>query len=290
MIKELKKRFRAGNNLTKLIYINISVFVLIKFFGVFAFLMQANPWDIINSFALPAEVTKLIQKPWSLISYMFVHEGFIHILFNLLWLFFGGQIFLQYLNNKQLLSTYILGGIFGAFSYVTAFNIFPVFQQNLNQSMAIGASASVLAIITAIATYTPNYILQLTLIGRVKLKYIAIFSILIDILSIPKGNAGGHIAHLGGAFYGFLYIQQLKCGKDWSNSFDWLLKSITHFFKSKPNSLKTVYKRSKNDDQWRANKATEQEDINRILDKISKSGYESLNKQEKETLFKASKK
>ncbi len=290
MIKELKKQFRAGNNLTKLIYINISVFVLIKFFGVFAFLMQTNTWDIINWFALPAEVTKIAQKPWSFISYMFVHQGFLHILFNLLWLFFGGQIFLQYLNNKQLLSTYVLGGIFGAFSYVVAFNTFPVFQQNLNQSMAIGASASVLAIVTAIATYTPNYSVQLTLIGRVKLKHIAIFSILLDILSIPKGNAGGHIAHLGGALYGFLYIQQLKSGKDWSKSFDWLLKSIFHFFKKKPSSLKTVYNRPKNDDQWRANKAAAQEDINRILDKISKSGYESLNKQEKETLFKASKK
>lgn len=290
MIKELKKQFRAGNNLTKLIYINISVFVLIKFFGVFAFLMQTNTWDIINWFALPAEVTKIAQKPWSFISYMFVHQGFLHILFNLLWLFFGGQIFLQYLNNKQLLSTYVLGGIFGAFSYVVAFNTFPVFQQNLNQSMAIGASASVLAIVTAIATYTPNYSVQLTLIGRVKLKHIAIFSILLDILSIPKGNAGGHIAHLGGALYGFLYIQQLKSGKDWSKSFDWLLKSIFHFFKKKPSSLKTVYNRPKNDDQWRANKAAVQEDINRILDKISKSGYESLNKQEKETLFKASKK
>lgn len=290
MIKELKKQFRAGNNLTKLIYINISVFVLIKFFGVFAFLMQTNTWDIINWFALPAEVTKIAQKPWSFISYMFVHQGFLHILFNLLWLFFGGQIFLQYLNNKQLLSTYVLGGIFGAFSYVVAFNTFPVFQQNLNQSMAIGASASVLAIVTAIATYTPNYSVQLTLIGRVKLKHIAIFSILLDILSIPKGNAGGHIAHLGGALYGFLYIQQLKSGKDWSKSFYWLLKSIFHFFKKKPSSLKTVYNRPKNDDQWRANKAAAQEDINRILDKISKSGYESLNKQEKETLFKASKK
>ncbi len=290
MIKELKKQFRAGNNLTKLIYINISVFVLIKFFGVFAFLMQTNTWDIINWFALPAEVTKIAQKPWSFISYMFVHQGFLHILFNLLWLFFGGQIFLQYLNNKQLLSTYVLGGIFGAFSYVVAFNTFPVFQQNLNQSMAIGASASVLAIVTAIATYTPNYSVQLTLIGRVKLKHIAIFSILLDILSIPKGNAGGHIAHLGGALYGFLYIQQLKSGKDWSKSFDWLLKSIFHFFKKKPSSLKKVYNRPKNDDQWRANKAAAQEDINRILDKISKSGYESLNKQEKETLFKASKK
>ena len=216
MIQEFKRQFRKGSNLTKLIYINLAVFVLVKLFGVFAFLMQVNPWDFIHWFALPADVSKLLHKPWTIISYMFLHEGFLHILFNLLWLYFGGQIFIQYLNSKQLVSTYVLGGIFGGLSYILAFNLFPAFQQNLSQSMAIGASASVLALITAIATYVPNYSVHLTFLGRVKLKHIAIFSILLDIISIPKGNAGGHIAHLGGALYGFLYVQQLKSGKDWS--------------------------------------------------------------------------
>ena len=138
MIQEFKRQFRKGSNLTKLIYINLVVFVLVKLFGVFAFLMQVNPWDFIHWFALPAEVSKLLQKPWTIISYMFLHEGFLHILFNLLWLYFGGQIFIQYLNSKQLVSTYVLGGIFGGLSYILAFNFFPAFQQNLSQSMAIG--------------------------------------------------------------------------------------------------------------------------------------------------------
>ena len=288
MIKEFKRQFRKGSNLTKLIYINLAVFILVKLFGVFAFLMQGNPWDFIHWFALPADVSKLIQKPWTIISYMFLHEGFLHILFNLLWLYFGGQIFMQYLNSKQLVSTYVLGGIFGGFSYILAFNFFPAFQQNLSQSIAIGASASVLAIITAIATYVPNYSVHLTFIGRVKLKHIAIFSIFLDVFSIPKGNAGGHIAHLGGAVYGFLYVQQLKSGQDWSRSFSSLLDTLANSFKKQP--LKTVHKKPKTDDQWRTEKVSSQKEINRILDKISKSGYESLNEKEKETLFKASKK
>ena len=288
MIEEFKRQFRKGSNLTKLIYINLAVFILVKLFVVFAFLMQGNPWDFIHWFSLPADVSKLLQKPWTIISYMFLHEGFLHILFNLLWLYFGGQIFMQYLNSKQLVSTYVLGGIFGGLSYILAFNFFPVFQENLSQSMAVGASASVLAIITAIATYVPNYSVHLTFIGRVKLKHIAIFSILLDIISIPKGNAGGHIAHLGGALYGFLYIQQLKSGKDWSRGFSRLLDILANNFKMQP--LKTVHKKPKTDDEWRTEKASSQKEINRILDKISKSGYESLNEKEKETLFKASKK
>lgn len=288
MIRNFKRQFQKGSKLTQLIYINLVVFLLVKLFGVFAFLMQGNPWDIINWFALPANVSKLLQKPWTIISYMFLHEGFLHILFNLLWLYFGGQIFMKYLNNKQLVSTYVLGGFFGGLSYVLAFNFFPAFQQNLSQSLALGASASVLAILTAIATYVPNYSVQFAFIGRVKLKHIAIFSILLDIISIPKGNSGGHIAHLGGALYGFLYVQQLKGGKDWSRSFSRLMDELTNSFKKQP--LKTVHKNPKTDDQWRAEKASSQNEINRILDKISKSGYESLNEKEKKTLFKASKK
>lgn len=288
MIRNFKRQFQKGSKLTQLIYINLVVFLLVKLFGVFAFLMQGNPWDIINWFALPANVSKLLQKPWTIISYMFLHEGFLHILFNLLWLYFGGQIFMKYLNNKQLVSTYVLGGFFGGLSYVLAFNFFPAFQQNLSQSLALGASASVLAILTAIATYVPNYSVQFAFIGRVKLKHIAIFSIVLDIISIPKGNSGGHIAHLGGALYGFLYVQQLKGGKDWSRSFSRLMDELTNSFKKQP--LKTVHKNPKTDDQWRAEKASSQNEINRILDKISKSGYESLNEKEKKTLFKASKK
>lgn len=288
MIQDLKHSFRNGGILTQIIYINLGVFLCVKIVGVFAYLLAINSWDIIRWLALPAETTQLLKKPWTLITYMFLHKGFLHILFNLLWLHFAGKIFLQYLNSKQLLSTYILGGLSGATLYLLAFNLSPTFEGVLTQSIALGASASVLAIIAAIATYVPNYSLQLNFIGRVKIKHIALFSILLDVLSIPKGNAGGHIAHIGGAIFGFLYIKRLQNGKDWSKVFSQLLDYLINTFTQRRRPLKTVHKRPNTDDQWRKRKAKNQVDINRILDKISQSGYESLNASEKEILFKES--
>lgn len=289
IINELKNSFKKGNLLSRLIYINLAVFVIIEVLSVFLFLFNQSGYELIDLLALPAKGNELLSKPWTIITYMFVHSGFIHLIFNLLWLYFGGTIFLKYLSNKQIVSTYILGGLTGGLFYVMAFNYFPVFEPVLDQSIAVGSSASVLAILIAIATYVPNYIVNLTFIGRVKLKHIAIVSILLDLILIPQGNAGGHIAHLGGAFYGFYFSRQLLRGKDSSRWFDHLMDYLVNLFKpSKP--LKTVYKRPMTDDQWRENKSNEQDKINKILDKIAQSGYDSLNKEEKEILFKASKK
>jgi len=289
IINELKNSFKQGSLLSRLIYINLAVFVIIEVLSVFLFLFNQSSYELIDLVALPAKGSELLSKPWAIITYMFVHSGFIHLIFNLLWLYFGGTIFLKYLNNKQIVSTYILGGLTGGLFYILAFNYFPVFESVLEQSIAVGSSASVLAILVAIATYVPNYIVNLTFIGRVKLKHIAIISIVLDLILIPQGNAGGHIAHLGGAFYGFYFSRQLLRGKDTSRWFDHLMVYLVNLFKpSTP--LKTAYKRPKTDDQWRENKSIEQDKINKILDKIAKSGYDSLNKEEKETLFKASKK
>ena len=289
IINELKNSYKQGSLLSRLIYINLAVFVIIEVLSVFLFLFNQSSYELIDLVALPAKGSELLSKPWAIITYMFVHSGFIHLIFNLLWLYFGGTIFLKYLNNKQIVSTYILGGLTGGLFYILAFNYFPVFESVLEQSIAVGSSASVLAILVAIATYVPNYIVNLTFIGRVKLKHIAIISIVLDLILIPQGNAGGHIAHLGGAFYGFYFSRQLLRGKDTSRWFDHLMVYLVNLFKpSTP--LKTAYKRPKTDDQWRENKSIEQDKINKILDKIAKSGYDSLNKEEKETLFKASKK
>ena len=289
IINDLKNSFKQGNLLSRLIYVNLGVFVLIKIIGVFFFLFNLSGYQIIDILALPAESKKLLSKPWTIITYMFVHNGFIHLIFNLLWLYFGGTIFLKYLSNKQLVSTYILGGLTGGLFYVIAYNYFPVFESVLEQSIALGSSASVLSILIAIATYLPNYIVNLTFIGKVKLKHIAIFSIILDLILIPQGNAGGHIAHLGGAFYGFYFSRQLLKGKDTSRWFDYLMDYIVNLFRAtKP--LKTAYKRPTTDDQWRENKRNDQDRINKILEKIAKSGYESLNKEEKAMLFNASKK
>ena len=202
-----KREFKKGPILNKLIYINVGAFLLFNILGVFSFMFQFNITPQLNKLYLPANLSILIKQPWSFISYMFLHSGFLHLLFNMVWLHFGGKLFLQYLKPKQLLSTYILGRLFGGILFIISYNYVPAFETLSDGAAAVGASASVFAIMVAIATYTPNYAIQFPFIGFLKLKYIAIFMVAMDILSIPKGNAGGHIAHLGGALFGYLYIK-----------------------------------------------------------------------------------
>ena len=287
--KDIKKNFKLGNSLTKLIYINVGVFLLVQILYVFSFLFRIPLISITDYFSLPASFYILAKKPWSIISYMFLHQSFSHLLFNMLWLYFGGQIFLSFYDNKKLISTYVLGGISGGILFMLAFNLFPVFSNQIQNSVAIGASASVLAIILAIATKSPNYSIRLFLIGIIKLKHIALVSILLDILSIPKGNSGGHIAHLGGAFFGYLYVKQLNEGNDIASSFNKIIDYLATYFKRKP-KLRKAYRRNKSDQEYLYEKAANQAKIDKVLDKIAKSGYEGLTQDEKDTLFKAGKK
>jgi len=203
-------------------------------------------------------------------------------------LYWSGKIFLEYLGNKKFISTYILGGLAGAALFIIAFNIFPVFNSHKHFAYAMGASASVLAVLVAIATFLPNYSIHLLFIGAVRFQYIALFMVVVDILSIEKGNPGGHIAHLGGALYGFIYIKLMQQGRDISAWFDKLINFFATLFKPK-SKLKIAYKRTMNDDDYNTNKILKQKKIDEILDKISTSGYESLSKQEKELLFNMSK-
>jgi hypothetical protein len=216
---------------------------------------------------------------------MFLHENIWHILFNMLVLYFSGSIFLEYLGERRFSITYILGGLTGALLYIIAFNIFPVFSPVLNVSTAIGASAAVMAILIAIATYIPHYAVHLLFLGPVKLKYIALFYIVIDLLSISSSNSGGHIAHLGGAIYGYLYIKSTQRGNDLALNLNKLFNKLLVWFKAKP-KMNTVYSSNKKR-ETNVSKA-DQSRVDSILDKISKSGYESLSKEEKEFLFKSS--
>ena len=287
MLQDLKYRFTSANALFKLIYLNLVVFVLVNFLATLSYLFQSELFSIVSYLALPVSVKALLFKPWTILSYMFMHVEFFHILSNLIYLYFAGQIFLQYFNAKKLYSIYILGGLAGGISYLLAFNLFPVFN-SYSSSHLMGASASVLAVLFAVATYVPNYKINLPFIGSIPIKYLAIVSVFIDIISIPESNPGGHIAHLGGALFGVYFISRLKKGKDLSIPFYNLVDSIASLFKKK--HLKTVHKRTKTDDEFRAEKAGRSELINTILDKIAKSGYDSLSAKEKEYLFKNSKK
>ena len=292
---ELKRLFGQRNALIRLIMINVGVFLFLKILGVLFFLFKQETLEqlVLSYLALPADPQMILRKPWTIISYMFLHYDFLHILFNMLWLYWFGKIFLEYLNPKKLISVYLIGGLAGGLVYVLAFNLFPAFQESVGQSVALGASAAVLAIVMAIAFYVPDYTLRLMFFGPVKLKYIALASVLIDVLSIRSGNAGGHLAHLGGAFFGFLYATQLRKGNDLSKGFNRFMDSLFSLFKSRP-KMKVGYKRPEGkpetDLEYNARRAAEQRTIDQILDKIARSGYEGLSKEEKETLFKSSKK
>ena len=273
-LDNLKREFGIANMLNKLIYINVFSFLVLNIFSVIFSLLLIDISSIKELLMLPSSTEEVIKKPWSLISYMFIHDNFIHLLFNLIWLHFGGKLFLQYLNQKQLLYSYVLGGLFGGILFIIAFNNLPALIPYSENAKALGASASVLAIFFAIATYIPNFQVSIPFIGFIKLKHIALIYIILDFLNIPNGNAGGHIAHLGGAIFGFFYVKQFtqKSAKNKQNQFLSYLKNIFNFQKSKN---KKSYK---------------MKEIDLILEKISKSGYNSLTKIEKELLFKSSKK
>lgn len=289
LFSDLKSTFKYSSSNIRFIIINAAVFLIISLISLPFYFANIDSVfnEIIQWFAIPSSPSLLIKKPWTLITYMFVHHDFFHLFFNMLMLFWAGRIFTEYLGDKRLVSTYLIGGIFGAALYLIAYNTLPVFQ-HIN-SINMGASGAVLAVLIAIATYLPNYSVFMVLIGPIKLKYIALILVLIDVLSIEKGNAGGHITHLGGAIYGYIYSTQLAKGRNIALWFDNTVNFFSNLFKPK-SKLKVSYRRneanySENQNDYKSN----QQKIDEILDKISKSGYESLSKSEKELLFKISK-
>jgi membrane associated rhomboid family serine protease len=274
------KMLRSGSRINLLIGINVFIYLIVNVASVLGrFLFQTDIIDLFSKeyLLLPSFLPKLLNHFWTPLTYMFMHAGVFHILFNMLWLYWLGQIFEEYLGNKRTIGLYILGGLTGALFFVAAYNIFPFFSTAVTDSTVVGASASVMAIVVATATLLPDYSLSLMFIGPVKLKWIAIFYVVIDFLGIAGPNAGGEFAHLGGALFGFIYIRQLQRGHDW-------IGAITGIFRSR-SKMKVA---AKNSDKNQSGKPR-QEEIDRILDKISQTGYDSLNKQEKEILFRASK-
>jgi membrane associated rhomboid family serine protease len=286
IFSDIKQTFREGSTLTKLIYINLGVFVLIMLTGVFFFL-AARQNTLAEWLSVPSDLNTLLHRPWTLVTYMFTHTNFLHILFNLLGLYWFGKIFLYRLDGEKLLSVYLLGGIAGAAFYIAAYNIFPAFE-NVN-GLLLGASASVYAILVAIAVYDPNMELHLSFIGTFRLKYVAAFYVLLSVISISVSNPGGNIAHLGGAAWGWFFIWQLGKGRDMGSWIETLMRGVAGLFKPK-SKLKVSYKQAtRNDYEYNRMKNAEQEEIDRILEKIAKSGYDSLTKSEKELLFKQGK-
>ncbi|NLE35090.1 MAG: rhomboid family intramembrane serine protease [Bacteroidales bacterium] len=297
---EIKGSFRHGTALTRLMYINGAIFLIIKVIEVIGVLSGSDSLApaVISNLAVPASLGALALKFWTPVTYMFTHQGFIHLLFNLLWLWWFGKIFLGYLDQRKLVSLYILGGLAGAFLYIAVFNIFPAFAGAVNVSIALGASASVMALVVATAVYLPDLELHLLFIGRVKLKYLALATFLITSVFDFSVNTGGKIAHIGGALMGLAYGQGLRNGKDigsWLNS---IIDFFVNLFKT-GRKMKVTYKKTgatfdarktKTDHEYNAAKAERQKTLDHILDKISKGGYDSLTREEKAILFSESQK
>jgi membrane associated rhomboid family serine protease len=297
---EIKGSFKHGTALTRLMYINGAVFLIIKIVEVIG-VLSSSPGlapAVISNLAVPASTGALALKPWTPITYMFTHQGFIHLLFNLLWLWWFGKIFLAYLDQRKLVALYVMGGLAGALLYIVVFNVFPAFASAVNVSIALGASASVMALVIGTAVYLPDMELHLLFFGRVKLKYLALVTFLITSVFDFSVNTGGKIAHIGGALMGLAYGQGIRNGRDFGAWLNRILDFFVNLFKP-GRRLKVKYKKAgatfdarktKTDIEYNTAKAGRQKEIDHILDKISKGGYDSLTREEKAILFSESQK
>jgi len=288
---DIGKTFKTGSSLTRLIYLNVAVFLLISVGSIIGYLLnnQALSLKILNLFSVPSSVKAFILRPWTLITYMFTHKDLLHILFNMLWLYWFGTIFLEYLDQKKLVSVYLLGGIAGAIVYIISFNIFPAFDQVVSESVAIGASASVLAVVVAIAVYVPDYSVNLFLLGRIKIKWVALVIFILTSVMDFSVNSGGKLAHIGGAGFGYLYTANLRRGLDLGKGLNKVIDFFATLFKPRK-KMRVTYKKKTTDYEYNKARADHQDQINKILEKISKGGYDSLTKEEKDLLFSESQK
>ena len=282
ILDDLKLQYNTGGMVQKLIFWNIGCFL---FSLVFFYSFSVGSFQIPTWIALSSDFGTFIRTPWTLITFNFFHAGFLHLIFNLMVLHFSGRLFSTYFTDKQLLGVYVLGGIFSGVTFVLSYIFIG------KAGLLVGASGAIMAILIATATYAPFMLLRIPLIGIVKLWHVAFVILLVDLIQMPLDNTGGHLAHLGGALFGFIYIKLLQSGKDITKPFLALLDTFANLFKPKK---KTPFKKvHRNTTKKVVNSFTEkditQKQIDDILDKISKSGYDSLTKEEKEFLFKAGK-
>ena len=286
---QIQNRIQQLNIVEKIILINIICFVFPLLFKTILFLFSLSENFFIGLFELSSSFQDLVFRPWTILTYGFLHSGFFHLFWNMYLLYFSSRLLLNLFNSKIFLKLYFLGIIIGGLTFILSYNFFPVFQ-DANPYM-VGASAGVMSVFIFMSTYSPNLEIKLILFN-IKLRYLGIAFVLLDVIQIPYGNSGGHIAHLGGAFFGFLYAQRLQKGLDIGLPLDNLVEKIPQLFVRK-SKIKTVYKRKYTSDIQNQKTSIErdhQRRIDEILDKISVSGYESLSNEEKDFLFRIGKK
>jgi membrane associated rhomboid family serine protease len=301
MFEEFKRAFQRYNNAhVQLIIINIVAFIVMAVLGVVCSLtgLESVFAVIHKQFAIPASLSEFLMRPWTMITYAFMHDlnDLLHILFNMLALFWFGRLFVEYLGSDKLIAVYVLGALGGAVLYLLAYNTIPYFQQQTQTAsiQMVGASAAINAIVVAAATLLPDYTFFLLFFGPVKIKYIAAITVFLSFLGTTGINAGGNIAHLGGAFMGFVYLKQLQAGVNWGGWITTLIDWFRNLFKPRPR-VKVTYRNEDFKNSGKKSGKTKspsisQDEIDAILDKISAGGYESLTQEEKEKLFNASKK
>lgn len=293
-IDDIKHSYMNGSMLLKLIFINIGVFLLLHVLALGGLIFNAS--DSVTSWVgMPSDLSLLLKKPWTLVSYMFSHYSVMHILFNMLWLYWLGRIFMEFFSPKQLTGLYLLGGWGGAALYLLAYNLLP--HLAMMTGILIGASASVIAIVVATAVYTPDYKIGLLFLGEVSLKWIAIITVAIDLLSLDAGNMGGSIAHIGGAIVGALFSLRIKQGKDITRPFNALIDGIVGIFNGRSFSMPRFERKSTDKSQKDMNQPprantpgdlVDEKELDKILGKIKAAGYDALTDEEKDKLFKAS--
>lgn len=296
MFEEFKHAFRRQQNAhVQLIIINVVIFLALVFLNVFSKWFGFHEFFttyIFKHFTLPDNFLSFTERPWTLITYSFTHDltDLLHILFNMLFLYWFGKLFVEYLGSDKLIAIYVLGGITAGLVFLAAFNLIPNppdFLEHSSGGFMVGASGAVYAVMVGVATLLPDYSFYLLFLGPVRIKYIAAFYILLSFIGTTGANAGGNIAHLGGALMGFVYIRQLQAGNNWGSWITWLLTRIKNLFK--PRTRIKVTHRNSSSGRSTSKSNASQAEIDAILDKISARGYESLSKEEKEKLFNAGK-
>lgn len=290
-IKTIFNNLKYRDSLSQLIIINVAIFLVIALLRVFVVLFELPAPNLLAYVEVSSNITTTVKHIWVLFSYMFIHYDILHILFNMLMLHWFGRIFLTYFTPKNLVALYILGGLAGALFYILTFNTIPYFIK-MNPSSMIGASASVMAIIFGVAFYNKDQEVIMLLFGRVKIIYIALFIFVLDFLALGgTSNVGGHIAHIGGALIGYYYATQYRKGKDITRWINLLIDKVFDLFKAKPTMRVTRNNnKAKDNADYNQRKHNKTLEIDRILDKIKQSGYNSLNDDEKKQLFDASNK
>ena len=299
MWDDLKRQWSSGNMLTRLVFVNVGVFTLLMTLRLLQKLKTIGPEADLGAFGLATtwKGELLIMRPWSVLTHMFVHVDVWHLVMNMLWLYWMGRLYMGQFGARRLLSTYFVGGLAGFGVYVLASNVFPGLQQG---TFAYGASAAVMAIMTATATAQPNYVVRLFILGSIPLKYVAIGWVLLDYFALGQGsNPGGNLAHLGGAAFGYAMIRQASVGRDWVGWFERLIDGLVALSKggrvprsrrkTKFSKVKdTRSARVKSDEDFNLEKKKRNEQMDLILDKVSKHGYDNLTEEEKAFLFRQS--